>query len=45
MCIRDRDIVQRLKKGGGLIANFPVNEDYVKKKKTHVEYWLSLIHI
>lgn len=34
-----RDIVQRLRKGGGLIANFPVNEDYVKKKKTHVEYW------
>lgn len=34
-----RDIVQRLKRGGGLIANFPINEDYVKKKKTHVEYW------
>lgn len=34
-----RDIVKRLRKGGGLIANFPVNEDYVKKRKTKVEYW------
>lgn len=34
-----RDIVGRLKKGGGLIANFPVNEDYVRKRKAHVEYW------
>ena len=34
-----KDIVRRLKKGGGLITNFPVNEDYVEKKKTHVEYW------
>ncbi len=34
-----RDIVHRLKRGGGLICNFPVNEDCVKKRKTHVEYW------
>ena len=34
-----RDIVQRLRRGGGLIANFPVNEDAVKKRKAHVEYW------
>lgn len=34
-----RDIVRRLKRGGGLIANFPVNEDCVKKRKTRVEYW------
>lgn len=34
-----RDIVTRLKKGGGLIANFPVNESAVRKCKTHVEYW------
>lgn len=34
-----RQIVHRLRLGGGLIANFPVNEDYVKKRKTRVEYW------
>lgn len=34
-----RDIVQRLKKGGGLIANFPVNEAAVKRCRSHVEYW------
>ncbi len=34
-----RDIVGRLKRGGGLIANFPVNEDCVKKRKTRVDYW------
>lgn len=34
-----RDIVKRLQIGGGLIANFPVDEDYVKKRKTRVEYW------
>lgn len=35
-----KDIVQRLKKGGGLICNFPVNEDFVGKKlRAHVEYW------
>ena len=34
-----KDIVQRLKKGGGLICNFPVNEGFVKKPKAHVEYW------
>jgi zona occludens toxin (predicted ATPase) len=34
-----KDVVHRLKRGGGLICNFPVNEDYVKKKKTKVEYW------
>jgi hypothetical protein len=34
-------IVRRLKRGGGLIANFPVNENFVseKKRKAHVEYW------
>lgn len=36
-----KDIVRRLKKGGGLICNFPVNEGFVpaKKLKAHVEYW------
>lgn len=34
-----RDIVARLRRGGGLIANFPVKEDYIKKRKTKVEYW------
>ncbi len=34
-----RDIVARLKRGGGLIANFPVNESAVRKCKSHVEYW------
>lgn len=34
-----RDIVSRLKRGGGLIANFPVNEDAVKGCKAHCEYW------
>lgn len=34
-----RMIVGRLKRGGGLIANFPVNEDFVKKRKTSVQYW------
>lgn len=36
-----RDIVQRLKRPGGLICNFPVNEGFVKPKqlRSHVEYW------
>jgi len=34
-----RDVVSRLKRGGGLIANFPVNESVVKRRKTRVEYW------
>lgn len=34
-----KDIVHRLKHGGGLICNFPVNENYVRKPKAHVEYW------
>ena len=34
-----KDIVSRLRRGGGLICNFPVNEDFVKKRKAHVEYW------
>jgi len=34
-----KDIVRRLKRGGGLITNFPINEDIVKKKKTRVDYW------
>lgn len=34
-----KDIVRRLKRGGGLICNFPVNENFVKKRKAHVEYW------
>lgn len=35
-----KDIVQRLKRGGGLICNFPVNENCVGKRlKAHVEYW------
>jgi len=34
-----RDIVHRLKKGGGLICNFPINESVVKKRKASVDYW------
>lgn len=34
-----KDIVRRLKKGGGLICNFPINENFVKKPKAYVEYW------
>lgn len=36
-----KDIVSRLKRPGGLIANFPINEDFVpaKRRKSHVEYW------
>ena len=36
-----KDIVSRLKRPGGLICNFPVNEDFVpaKRRKSHVEYW------
>ena len=36
-----KDIVSRLKRPGGLICNFPVNEDFVpaRKRKSHVEYW------
>lgn len=34
-----KDIERRLKRGGGLICNFPVNEGFVKKRKAHVEYW------
>jgi hypothetical protein len=34
-----RDIVSRLKRPGGLICNFPINEDIIKKRKSHVEYW------
>lgn len=34
-----RDIVNRLKRPGGLICNFPINEDAVKKRRSHVEYW------
>ena len=36
-----KDIVSRLKRPGGLIANFPINEEIIpdKKRKSHVEYW------
>ncbi len=34
-----RDIVGRLRKGGALIANFPVNEQAVRRCKSKVEYW------
>lgn len=34
-----RDIIVRLKQGGRLIANFPVNEAAVGKCKSHAEYW------
>lgn len=36
-----QDIVRRLKRPGGLICNFPVNEDFVpaKRRRSHVEYW------
>lgn len=34
-----RDIVSRLKRSGGLICNFPIKEDAVKKRRSHVEYW------
>ena len=36
-----KDIVSRLKRPGGIIANFPINEDFVpeKKRKSHALYW------
>lgn len=34
-----KDIFGRLRRGGGLICNFPIKEDLVKKRKAHVEYW------
>ena len=34
-----QDILRRLRRGGGLICNFPIKEDLVKKRKAHVEYW------
>ncbi len=34
-----KDIERRLRRGGGLICNFPVNEGFVKKCRAHVEYW------
>ena len=32
-------IFSRLRRGGGLICNFPVNEDLVRRRKGHAEYW------
>lgn len=34
-----KDIERRLRRGGGLICNFPVNTGFVKKCRAHVEYW------
>lgn len=34
-----KDIVRRLKRGGGIICNFPINESFVKKPKARVDYW------
>lgn len=34
-----RDIITRLRQGGRLIANFPINEKAVGKCKSHPEYW------
>jgi len=34
-----KDIVKRLRRGGGLICNFPINEQYIKKAKSRVTYW------
>ena len=36
-----KDIVNRLKRSGGLICNFPINESVLpaKRRKSHVEYW------
>ena len=34
-----QDILRRLRRGGGLICNFPIKEELVKKRKAHVEYW------
>ena len=34
-----QDIFSRLRRGGGLICNFPINEELVKRRKAHVEYW------
>lgn len=34
-----KDILRRLHRGGGLICNFPIKEDLVKRRKAHVEYW------
>jgi len=33
------DVIRRLRAGGGVIANFPINESVVKKCKAHCEYW------
>ena len=34
-----KDIERRMKRGGGLICNFPVNTGFVKKCRAQVEYW------
>lgn len=34
-----KDIERRMRRGGTLICNFPVNEGFVKKCRAHVEYW------
>ena len=36
-----KDIVSRLKRPGGIIANFPINEDFVpeKKRRSSAVYW------
>jgi len=34
-----KDIVKRMRRGGGLICNFPINEGAVKKARSRVTYW------
>lgn len=34
-----RDIISRLKRGGGLICNFPIKEDLIPDAKARVTYW------
>ena len=34
-----KDIAGRMRRGGGLICNFPVNTAFVRKCRAHVEYW------
>lgn len=34
-----KDIERRMKRGGTLICNFPVNTGFVKKCRAQVEYW------
>ncbi len=38
-----KEIVKRLKKGQPVIANFPINQNAVRKTKSKIEYWDNLV--